>query len=157
MNLDKFAKYAEIISSVAVLITLLFLVIEVRENSAVIRASSYGQNIELLNDWRYQGASDPEISELFRGYMSGEIHEFSDEQFQRFSFHYLALWSIYENAYFAREYGILGAQEWDRFLSQACNQYRIVANQGQGYWENNAQGFLSREFYLYIPATCSSD
>jgi hypothetical protein len=54
MNVGELANYAEIIGGVAVLISLIYVAIQIRQNTAVVRTSNYdpseyccGQNIQL--------------------------------------------------------------------------------------------------------------
>lgn len=56
MKLSGWASIAEIISGTAVLITLVFLVFGIRENTEITRAAAYDRNIDSLNQWRLDGA-----------------------------------------------------------------------------------------------------
>ena len=150
-NLQKWALIAEIVGGIAVLVTLLFLIVEVRENSAVIRASAYGQTTDMLNDWRLLGASDPELTALFREYFNGRMSTLNEVEVQQMYFFLATLWGTYENAYFARQYDILGSEEWSRILVQACEQYRVA--EPQNIW-NGLSNLLSTEFHRYIPTEC---
>jgi len=152
MKLGKLAQIAEIISGVAVLITLIFLYIEVRENSAVIRASSYGQSTALINEWRYQGANSPELTRLFRLFANGEANTFNEIERQQFGFYLGGLWGVYESSFFAREYGILGEQEWGRFQGNACNIYQTALPQELWLTMKN---LMSEEFSMYIESECA--
>ena len=152
MKLAKLAQITEIISGVAVLITLIFLYIEVRENSAVIRASSYGQSTAMINEWRYQGANSPELTRLFRVFANGEANTFTEIERQQFSFYNGGLWGVYESSYYARVYGILGEQEWGRFQGQACTQYQIALP--QGLWPS-MKNLMSEDFSTHIENECA--
>ena len=46
------AQISEIIAAVAVVVTLIFLIFEVRENSDLVRADSFNRSIESLVEWR---------------------------------------------------------------------------------------------------------
>jgi hypothetical protein len=151
MNITKIAQFTEIVSGIAVLVTLVFLYIEVRENSAVIRASSYTQSTAMINEWRYQGANNPELTRLFRAFMNGETNTFNEIEAQQFSFFIGALWGVYESSYYSKGYGILGEQEWRRFETQACLQYQ--KGLPQGFWPH-MRSLVSEEFYTYVETHC---
>ena len=46
------AQISEIIAAVAVVVTLIFLIFAVRENSDLVRADSFNRSIESLVEWR---------------------------------------------------------------------------------------------------------
>ena len=56
-RIKNWAHIAEIISGIAVVVTLVFLVIEVRGNSDLIRANTFNRSIESLIDYRMQIAN----------------------------------------------------------------------------------------------------
>jgi len=57
-KLQKWALIAEIVGGLAIVVSLVFLIIEVRGNSNLIRANAYDQNIQSLVDWRMWVISD---------------------------------------------------------------------------------------------------
>ncbi|MDA1370815.1 MAG: hypothetical protein O2971_08665 [Proteobacteria bacterium] len=151
MQISKFKEIGEALSIVAVLITLVFLILEVRENTAAIRTESYGESITRLNDWRLQLASDKELTRMFAQFNSGNLTNLDGTESQQFSFVYGSLWSIYESAYFARSYGTLGESEWIRFEQMMCRQFELVTE--QDYW-SSMDLLLSPEFKSYAQAQC---
>ena len=62
-QLSSWASGAEIISSIAVVVTLVFLVIGIRENTAITRASVYATSIEGINDYEQR---DEQTARRFR-------------------------------------------------------------------------------------------
>ena len=69
LKLSDWADIAGIVSGVAVVITLVFLVIGIRENTAVTRASMYERSADRLIDLRNQLLNDPEMLRLFQAYV----------------------------------------------------------------------------------------
>ena len=105
LKLADFASLAEVVSSVAVLITLVFLVMGIRENTEITRASVFESNINSLMQWRSQIAQDPEIAAM----MSGAIDADSLDRVDQYRLIQMTAngLSIYEKAYYsAREYGV---------------------------------------------------
>ena len=106
----------EIFAGVAVVITLIILVFEVRQNTEVARAASYAESMDGLTQWRLTMASDPELAALWEAYyLRGE----RAEDF-RLNLLVSSLWGIYENAYYSNQRGLLGPSEWERFERQLC-------------------------------------
>ena len=60
-RLQMLAQLAEIIASVVGVITLLFLFVEVQENTHATRAAAYERSMEGLNGWRLTLTADPEL------------------------------------------------------------------------------------------------
>jgi hypothetical protein len=51
-KLSEWASVAEVVSGVAIVVTLVFLAVGIRENTEITRAAAYDRNIESLNQWR---------------------------------------------------------------------------------------------------------
>ena len=81
------------------------------------------------------------------------------EQHQELSIFEMTLWGIYEAAFFARERGILGDDEWVRFERMIC----LERDDGDkyGYWEVERFGLnvplkdtLTPHFVAYVDDHC---
>ena len=59
-KLSDWASIAEIISGIAVVVTLIFLIAGIRENTAVLRGSSYSNTLESLNQLQASIMADSE-------------------------------------------------------------------------------------------------
>ena len=153
MNLGKWTQIAEIVSSIAVLATLGFLLLEVRENTAVTRSEAYGESVDRLNFWRLELANNPELTRLFTVLSEGRISELTTIELQQFYFLYGALWGIYEASYYSRNYNILGDEEWERFKDQICFQYSRSID--QQVWVSSASR-MSAEFTEYVSDECGT-
>ena len=150
LTLSGWAQIAEITASVAVVVTLILLVIEVRENTDITRASAYAHSIELLSDWRNATGSDPDLLRVFTAYQVGEAHGLGPDDRMRLELVLSGLWGIYENAFYARDYGTLGAAEWDRFGSRICANLQM----GPALWEEMVRPRLTEEFVTHVESSC---
>ena len=66
MNWDAIGAIAELLGSVAVVITLLFLAAQLRSNSAMLRNSSMQSQAAAMTGWAANLAGDPELYSLYR-------------------------------------------------------------------------------------------
>jgi hypothetical protein len=123
LKLSDWADIAGILSGVAVVITLVFLVIGIRENTAVTRASMYERSVDRLIDLRNQTLNDPDIARLFQAFLDGRSDAVDGIDLIRLRQLVLNQAQVYEQAYFARQYGVLGDAEWRRFERQICAAY----------------------------------
>ncbi len=153
MKLEKWALIAEIIGGVAIVLSLIFVGLEIRGNTQVVRAEAYERNIDSINEWRLELIRDPRLVAT-----AGEFYEVfgddaTDEEVERFRLNLLlnTLFGVYEKSYYALQYGILGPDEWIRFESQAClNRARSIEI---GLWERMAV-LLTREFADHLTVQC---
>ena len=152
-KLSDWASVAEIISGIAVVATLIFLVVGIRENTAVTRAAVWDGSIDGVIQQRSLIMQNPELSRLFQLYQDGEMHTLSEDDHLEARFLVFNLFNTFEKAYFSNAYGVIGDSEWERFDSQICNQMSSV-DQNPGLFER-IDGVLTREFSEYIRSTCT--
>lgn len=129
-QLQEYALYAEIAASFAVLITLVILVLEVRENTEVTRSSAYRDINTQQNEFRTKMISDENLYPVFQAFMSGESENISSSDSTRMTSIILTMFAIYEDAYYSYDYGIIGEREWARFVPGICRQYQRAVAQG---------------------------
>jgi len=147
-HLQKWAHLAEIVSSIAVVVTLLFLVFEIRGNSNLIRAEAFDRNSQSLIELRMKIISDDESLAYMADYWGVE----SPEMLKR-SLLILSLWSVYEKTYYAQQYDQIGPSEWQRFEYVICSNIERRPD----YWETRVARFLTTDFRDYVAKTCNLD
>ena len=118
-KLRRYALVAEIVSATAVVITLVFVAFQVKDNTAAVRASTYDGILSDHIDWRMTVASSPELLTAFVKDFNSDTN-MSDVERQGQQFARQAVWQIYERAYFARKYETLGDSEWERYERSIC-------------------------------------
>lgn len=120
MKLSDWASMAEIVSGFAIVVTLIVLIVETRENTRATYSASYDQLAAEMVDWRLALAEDPKLRSDYLAYIGTE-DEPADYSSAGGSMAAEALVLIYERAYFARTYGALGDSEWDRYRGSICS------------------------------------
>lgn len=120
MKLSEWASLAEILSGVAVVITLIFLIVELRENTGVMRATAFERNIQSFIDSRRMMAQDPDLTRITMELRS-HYQSMSPEDQLRARVWWQSNFLSYEKAYYAGAYGLLGASESERFTRLACD------------------------------------
>lgn len=151
------ALIAEVVSGIAVIFTLVFLIQEIRENTNVVRSAAYERSIDSLNEWRIVIASDEDLARLMAERLSSDLlDEFGPEEgpvYMRKRLLSLVQWSIYEKTYYSRNYDLLGASEWSRFEKVICN----IAQTPSSRWSRDIERFLTLEFAEYVVESCKLD
>lgn len=158
-KLKKWALAAEIVSAAAIIVTLAFLVVEMRANTAAIQDQTYQELTQQLNNYRtnVMESDYPQILEklLTQGWENLDRIERLKLLMLRHN-----LYAIYEMSFYSRKRGVIGEDEWARFENAICNAYR--ADIVRGVWGNIAvnggtqtlQENLTPEFGQYIIDSC---
>ena len=152
-KLSNLASVAEIISSIAVVITLIFLTLGIRENTEVTRVATYDRNIDSLNEARGWIANSPELSTLYRAFLNDETATIEEPRITQLNLLMNAMFGVYEKSYFAYQYGHIGESEWGRFDMQICIQYSHMMT-GQPILIESLRRSSAPEFLDYIEANC---
>lgn len=146
-RIKNWAHVAEIFSGIAVLVTLVFLILEIRGNSDLIRANTFNRSIESLIDYRMQIASNETSLRVMTQHWGVDSAELLRRQLL-----VVNLWSIYEKTYFSRQYGLVGPAEWERFESRICGY--VKQEDGLKFWSKNVANFMTDEFRDYVESRC---
>ncbi len=152
-QLQKWALGAEIAGAVAVVVTLGFLALQMRENTNAVQAQTYQALMQELNDYRAL-TFNPGLSELEVKFREEGWQDLGRVEQQQIWLNIVIRWGIYESAYFANERGVLGEPEWERFDIGICRTIRSHAD----VWE--PEGFtpitelLTPDFVEYIESSC---
>ena len=152
-KLSDWASLAEIVSSIAVVVTLVFLVAGIRENTETTRVAVYDSNIDSLNQWRLSVAQDEELLNRWNAYRRGEITEVVEAEDAGLGLVLTALWGVYEKSYYANEYGIMSGSEWSRFEVQIC----VNRAQNVRLWRELDSIRLTAEFVDFVATLCEHD
>lgn len=153
MKLEKWALLAEIVGGAAIVLSLVFVGIQIRSNTQVARATAYDRNIDSMNQWRLGLIDDPELVSLFGTFAERLDENATKEEVQEFRLNLTLniVFGIYEKSYFSTKYGVMAPEEWERFEGQAClNRTRAIE---EGLWEN-MEVLLTSEFANLLTAEC---
>jgi len=150
-KLSDWASIAEIVSGIAVLVTLVFLVLEIRDSTNVTRASMYGDILDSLVDNRTLRLEDPELDSLVQQFLAGSLSDLDFAGQNKLITYLQNVYQLYEKAYYSREYGVIGASEWGRFERIICTNYSRV---DAGGLRDRIGPIVSETFWEYIVETC---
>jgi len=154
-RLRKWALLSEIISAFAVVVTIAFLAFQMMDNTNALRAQTYQELMRDVNNWRStirdSGLlSESKVAEALAGGSSEEIGVIR--------LTWLELWGVYEAAFFARERGVLGDNEWRRFEFMIC--FSRSGRSSQAFWDSEFEGLpgftktLTPTFVEYVDKQC---
>ena len=149
--MQKTNQWLTLLANLGVIAGLVFLAIEIRQNTNIAKANAYRDNIQDIAEWRELTISDPELARLFGTYLDEGVDALERDERGRISGLINNVMGIYENAYFGRSYGIIGDEEWLRFESGACRHY-LAALQN-----DFSLRYLTKGFRQFLDDTCDAD
>jgi len=150
-KLSNWASIAEIVSGVAVVTTLVFLFLGIRENTEIVRASAYAGSMDSLNDFTMDVVTDADLRAVWTAFLNENTVDVDDRQTLQMLL--IVLFRNYEKAYFSERYGLLGSAEWGRFERQICLQVdraHVTDESILGFLD----AVLTDEFAVYVHSTC---
>ena len=141
MNWDALGAVGEIVGALAVVISLLYLAIQVRSGSRVLRIQMQDYAYHGFQEWNYRVAADPELPLVFQ--KGGADFESLDERKKaRFLHIMFSFYKMFENTYLHYLEGSVGEEAWKYnrlFLSLYVWQPGC-----RNYWENRKAAYDPR-------------
>jgi len=149
--LQQWALAAEIIGGLAVVVSLIFLILETRENTNAIQAQTYQDLSAELNNVRQQMTSEDITILLFKLRDDG-LSSLTEVERYRIVTSIHGIWQVYESAYYAKQRNILGDEEWTRFEIGICrnlnSDFEVWAPPQGGIVSNITPAFREHVEYL---------
>ena len=150
-KLSDWASIAQIVSGIAVVVTLVFLVVGIQANTYTTRAAMYASSIEGLNNLLSTMMADPDLSRIFAAAGSGNTADLDGLDQVRWALFLVNTYRTYDTAYSMWSYGLFGDNEWSRFESQVCANYQLVIDAGVS---EAVSSVISEGFAEFIQSTC---
>ena len=138
--------YGEFVGAIAVVVTLAYLAIQIRQNTGATRAASHHAIVEALNRGNLAQAEDAELAQIW---VSGsEDRSCLDEaQRQRFDMLLLSYFHVFDSLWYSAR---IGTAERDLLLSEEKGFVHLMNSPGvYDWWQANPYAF-STEFRRYM-------
>jgi len=155
MKLEKWALIAEIIGGLAIVLSLVFVGVQLQQTNQLNRANTYLQIMQNLNQASAEIHSIASTYEAWTEFndnnTAGNVDaEYSNEQVREIRFALGQIFRLYDAAFYAREYSMIGEVEWSRMARNFCRQ---VDRMGQ-FWDNWVRRGLSDGFTNFVDNEC---
>ena len=138
----------EILGGLAIVASLIFVALELRQNTQATLSASYQATTDALNEINLVAATDPELIRLF-GSQPGSFYELSAEDRVRWGQFLLALTRVRETLYYQQGVGTTAMQSWLREEESLRNNMRSQLN--REWWETAKTIFgFAPEFRDYV-------
>ena len=139
-DLQKWSAIAEILSSIAVLATLVFLVLELQQTNDAVRANTYQEMNAVIQDFNAMFLANPEVVE-FIAKTSSDDYELDTEEAMRLRAFISSTYRYAENVYFQYEIGTITEQQMKSLLHGVVLNFRRRGRL-RTEWENGDDKFL---------------
>ena len=122
-SLHDWSAVAEILSSIAVLATLVFFVVEIRQTNDAVRANTYQGMAAMTVDFNAQFFENPEVAE-FIARTASEDYELSADEAIRLRAMISASYRMMNNIWFQYEVGTITEAQMESLLYPAVLNYK---------------------------------
>jgi hypothetical protein len=154
VNWDAIGALAELAGAVAVVLSLVYLAIQIRQNTAQMesserasRGAAYQGLISSMQSQLQPAAQHADLSEIIR---RGLANSRDLDEAERFRFNWLMGGQIncYENAHYQYQHGVVSEERWQRMLSEL--NYFVSAPGYADWWDDYAKGTLSPDMVKIV-------
>lgn len=119
-RLSEWAAIAEIVAALAVIASLVYLAIQVRENTNAVQAATFQELVNASDAYLLTLAQDSSLAGIMLQ-ASRDPSGLGEDEWLRYFYAQRAWWRNMENAFFQRQRGLLGDDEWGVYESVMCS------------------------------------
>jgi len=151
-KLSDWASAAEIVSGIAVVVTLVILIVGVRENTEITRTAMYAGTLDQFNAFETEMLSNPNLLPIYNSYLYFDTAELGQEERDSLSMMVAILFRTLDRAFSANQNRQLGDDEWARVERSLCTNYQRAESSGH-LWV--VEFLTTSSFWEYAVRTCS--
>jgi hypothetical protein len=130
VTLEDLGNVGEIVAAVGVIISLVYLAVQIRQNTRAVRASLYQSTIQQARDFDRTVVSDPELGRLWvRGRSSPD--DLDEEEWRRFRRLLSMFYRNFENLHFQYQNGLVDDRLYASWLAMMV---RVSRQPGARRW-----------------------
>jgi hypothetical protein len=141
MKASKLTAFAEIVSSIAILVTLGYLTIQTQQNTEALHASSRQATMAADIEFLTTLMENPEIE---ANVMQSELSLAQEKQIQPYVIAYMR---IREFAWFQYKNGILDESTWISYMAPTA--FILGPERARRVWRQQSE-FMDQEFVMYV-------
>ena len=147
MNWDAVGAVGEIIGATAVLLSLLYLGFQIRQNTKSLKSSSYQAAIASMSESSNIIASNEQSARICRTMLFGDTQDLSEDESFMGSAWLTGLFRNYENFYYQHQTGAMEDHLWEGMRRTMVGYYNLP---NIGEWWAVRKGIYSTEFSAFL-------
>jgi len=142
MDLDKLNKWLALVANIAILGGLVFLALEVQQNTNAVRSAAVQEAINVARVHPLMYVQNPEVNRL----SMADYESLSEEDQQRRFWLHVSFWHAMQGLYRQNELGTLPEPEWEVWVRINCANYERTNPQ---LWARAAATYAS-DFVQFV-------
>lgn len=148
MNWDAVAAVAELLGALAVIASLAYLALQIRQNTRSMRSATYDSLVGRFVDWIQPIAGDPNLAASFEAVVE-DWDGATPEQRSRMVYMMFGAFKLFENFYYQARQGTLDEAQWAGWRNLI---FLYFSRPGvQAWWELRRDAFSS-DFQQFLAA-----
>lgn len=149
-RLQKLNPLLEFVGGIAVLIGLVFVGLELRQNTEAVQAATLQSITEQSQDYLLLLAADREVNEIWRRGVA-DLQQLDESEASRFNFLYRAQWIRFQNAFLQWRRGTLDDDDWAFYEGIICRKEGDAGSpSARGATWPDHRGALTSEFVAFV-------
>ena len=153
MSLEDLANLGEAVGGIAVLVSLIYLALQIRQNTRAIRASAYQQIVDSFSTISLEISKDPSLTEIFIRAQDG-LAGFDDVERRRLELLMISFWRRAENLFFQSQQGTVLDEDWAGVRESLAI---ILQSRGQREMWTAIRGRFNPGFVSFVDAKLMLD
>jgi len=153
MNWDALAAIAQVLSAIAVAVTVMYLAIQVRRNTLASQSQTYYLATAALSEAASLIATSPQLSRIYRIALTKPT-ELSEDEFFQFALIGISQFRRYENLYFQYRAGLVDDDFWS---GQRENIFWFFHCPGMQAWWKDKRLAFSKSFREFLESSRPTD
>jgi hypothetical protein len=150
VTLSDLGDLGDFLGGVGVIVTLVYLAIQIRRNTYAVRSASLDSAYAAHMEFQRTVWSDSELNKLWFDGLLGE-RELSDTERERFLFMVISCARLWEGAYFKVNEGSLESKAWVGLNEELAGVFAFPGV--QPYWTDIVRGMCAKEFVEFVEST----
>ena len=142
-------RYAELISAVAVFVSLVFVGFEIRQSNYLADSEAVSNLNRSFTELNLVVAANAELSAIL---IASRDRDLSETESLRLNFYSLGWFNVWDSAWLSHERGIVDYDSFISYMNSACSMIPRWPNM-HAVWDRNKVTF-TRGFVVYIESNC---
>jgi hypothetical protein len=146
MNWEAIGAVGEIVGAIAVVVTIGYLAVQIRQNTRSVLAATHHSSARAATETQNVFAQSNDVARIFR-VGSRELEELTGDERQRFHAMLLSIFLWYEDAFFQHQQSMIDREVWEGRQRHLLGQLKLP---GITSWWARSSEFFARSFVSYI-------
>lgn len=122
LSITEVAEVAEVVAAIGVIISLIYLGYEIRQNTVAVRSTAYQAIHDAEDQFWSDLVSGPGVADLWQRGLDGGLKGLTAEERARFTVTARRLIYLYQNVHYQNRKGVVDAELWDAWAA-SLDQY----------------------------------